>query len=199
MNEIAIRDRLVKHGEDLLKSPKQPCLFTRIPAADVLLNDLDAYPHAFVLACAMDRQIKAEKAWIIPHLISEKLGGFSIEMLAGLSRANLIDLMSKPESLHRFPDTMAGIFYSAVQRICNDYAGDAASMWKETPSSAEVVYRFLKFDGIGPKIATMAVNLLARNFKIPFADHYSVDISADSHVRRVFGRLGLCSPDADVG
>ena len=51
---------------------------------------------------------------------------------------------------------------------------------------------------MGPKIATMAVNLLARNFKVQFADYYSVDISADGHVRRVFGRLGLCAPDAEV-
>jgi endonuclease III len=146
----------------------------------------------------MDRQIKAEKAWLIPHLISEKLGGFSIEMLVGLSQKKLNVLMLEPEKLHRFPEKMAGILYSAIRRIADVYAGDAGRIWSKKPSSAEAVYRFLEFDGVGPKIATMAVNLLARNFKIPFSDYFSVDISADSHVRRVFGRLGLCPPDPEV-
>jgi endonuclease-3 len=75
---------------------------------------------------------------------------------------------------------------------------DAARIWTGNPASAEVIYRFLEFDGVGPKIATMAANILARHFKIPFADYSSIDISADRQVRRVFGRLGLCSPEATV-
>jgi len=104
--------------------------------------------------------------------------------------------MAKPEPLHRFVDIMSGLFHSAIQRIGHHYGGDASRIWAGGPPSAEVVYRFLEFDGVGPKIASMAVNILARRFKIPFADFYSIDISADVHVRRVFGRLGLCTPDA---
>jgi endonuclease III len=44
----------------------------------------------------------------------------------------------------------------------------------------------------------MAANILARDFKIPFADCSAIDISADVHIRRVFWRLGLCPPDANV-
>jgi endonuclease-3 len=61
-----------------------------------------------------------------------------------------------------------------------------------------VVYRFLEFDGVGPKIATMAANILAREFKIPLSDYSSIDNSADVHIRRVFARLHLCPPDASV-
>lgn len=87
---------------------------------------------------------------------------------------------------------------SGVQRIASHYAGNAALIWAGCPSSAEVVYRFLEFDGVGAKIATMAANILARDFKIEFADHFAIDISADRQVRRVFGRLGLCPPEASV-
>ena len=41
-----------------------------VPAADALLSDLAHHPHAFVLACVMDRQIKAERAWLIPYRVA---------------------------------------------------------------------------------------------------------------------------------
>ena len=34
------------------------------PAARALVNDLERYPHAFVLACIADRQTKADIAWV---------------------------------------------------------------------------------------------------------------------------------------
>ena len=37
----------------------------------------------------------------------------------------------------------------------------------------------------------MASNILARDFKIPFSDYYSIDVSVDVQVRRVFNRLCL--------
>ena len=191
MNEKRIRHRLVQKGRALFHAPRQLIQFTGNPNADALLNDLATFPHAFVLACLMDRQIKAEKAWLIPLRISEKVGDFSMSTLASLTREDVTDLMTRPDPLHRFVDTMAGIFWSGVQRIRTDYADDASKIWANTPSSAEAIYRFLQFEGAGPKIASMAVNILAREFKIPFSDYYSVDISADVHVKRVFARLGI--------
>lgn len=182
MNEKSIRDRLVEHGQTLFRAPKQLIKFTREPQADALLNDLTNHPHAFFLACVMDRQVKAARAWLIPYRISEKIGEFSMKVLSALSRADVNRLMREPEPLHRFVDTMADHFHSAVQRIKNNYAGDASNIWTGKPSSATVVYRFLEFDGVGPKIGSMAANILAREFKIPFADYYSIDISADVHV-----------------
>jgi len=198
MNEKAIRDRLVEHGQTLFRSPKQLIQFTKVPEADALLNDLANHPHAFVLACVMDRQVKAEKAWLIPYRFSEKLGGFSMQDLCVLTRAEVNRLMSQPEPLHRFVDKMSKFFQLAVQRLNTEFAGEASRIWTGKPSSAEVVYRFLEFDGVGPKIASMAANILAREFKIQLADYFSIDISADVHVRRVFSRLGLCEANVSV-
>jgi len=194
---VAIRDRLVERGKTEKSDP-----FTGNPEADALLNDLDKHPHAFVLACVMDRQTKAEKAWIIPHCFQKALqGDFSMNRLKQLSLPEVRNIMSPPKpakSLHRLVKQMSKNFHSAIQRISNQYADDASRIWKGNPSSAEVVYRFLEFDGVGPKIATMAANILARDFKIPFADHYSIDISADLHIRKVFRRLGLIDDDSST-
>ena len=198
MNEKLITERLVERGLKFFKAPRKTNQFTKDPDADALLNDIENYPHAFVLACIMDRQIKAERAWLIPYRISKKIGGFSMELLSKLSREDVFRLMNAPKPLHRFVDKMAYYFYSAVQRIKNKYNGNAANIWSDNPSSAEVVYRFLEFAGVGPKIGSMAANILAREFKIPFSDYYSIDISADVHVRRVLSRLGLCNVDVTI-
>ena len=98
--------------------------------------------------------------------------------------------------LHRFHEEMSHNLHSAIDLISTAYDGNAAQIWRDRPSSAEVVIRFLRFRGVGPKIATMATNILARDFKIPFADYYSIDVSADVHIRRVFWRLGSISENA---
>lgn len=88
---------------------------------------------------------------------------------------------------------MAIVFYEGIQKIHNDYNDDAARIWKGKQSSSTVVYRFLEFKGAGIKIATMAANILSREYHIEMRDYYSIDISPDVHVRRIFYRLGLIS------
>jgi len=196
MNALTVRDVLIEHGKQLLAQHSAPVSFTGNPEADVLLNNIGHYPHAFVIACLMDRQYKAEKCWLIPHLVRQKLGSFEIGTLAGLSQEQVNDLMSNPEPLHRFPDVMAEIFHKAIQRIVTQYLGDASRIWKGCPSSATIVRRFLEFHGAGPKIAAMAANILVRDFKVPVSDKYSIDVSVDVQVRRVFRRLGVVRDSA---
>ncbi|MDZ7672825.1 MAG: hypothetical protein U5K53_08365 [Halanaerobiales bacterium] len=47
-----------------------------------------------------------------------------------------------------------------------------------------------------PKIATIAANILATQFNIPFWDYYSKDISSDTHIKRAMKRMGFVPPDA---
>lgn len=164
--------------------------------ANAFLNDLVNFPHAYVLACCMDRQTKAERAWMIPIKIRDNLGSFDMQVLASKSADDYNRIFTE-NNLHRFNDTMASVFYSAVQRIHTAYHDDASEIWKGRPSSATVVYRFLEFDGVGIKIATMATNILARQFKVPFSDFYSIDVSPDVHVKRVMYRMGLVKGNAD--
>lgn len=172
--------------------------FTNDPAADELLNDLGRYPHAFLLGVIADRQVKAERAWIIPWKAKERFGTAEYSEWRRKRLATWVRFFKGPPSLHRFATDMATNFTLALERVEKKYDGNAAEIWNDRPSSAELVLRFLEFPGIGPKLATMATNLLATRMGVKLRDYYSVDVSADVHVRRVFRRTGLVEADASV-
>jgi len=186
---------LIEKGEVLLSKPIEPYKFTNEDEVDKLLNDLENYPHHFVLACVMDRQIKAERAWKIPYTISQKINDFNFTGFLRLPE-NDISKLFQENSLHRFNETMAKFFYKAIQKIHNDYNDNASLIWKGNLQSGTIAKRFLQFEGIGIKIASMATNILAREFRIPMKDKMGIDISPDVHVRRVFTRLGLISKNS---
>lgn len=195
MNQRKIVEILIKEGKGLFNKPYEKIEFTKNPKADELLNNLKDYPHAFVLACVMDRQIKAERAWLIPYEISKEIKGFGFSKLLALKLEELKE-MFKSKNLHRFNDTMSDNFYSAIQKIHNNYKDNASNIWNDKPRSTTVVRRFLEFKGVGIKIATMTANILAREFKIPMKDYVYIDVSPDVHVKRVFKRTGFISKNA---
>mgnify|MGYP001145623688 CR=1 FL=1 len=188
---------LIDKGNKEFAKPFEPIKFTGIPEVDILLNNLESYPHIFVLACVMDRQIKAERAWQIPYLVGKEIGSFEFNDFNLLQEDYLIGLFIRLK-LHRFNETMAKSFYLAVELIDKKYGGNASLIWQNNPKSATVVSRFLEFKGVGVKIATMAANILARNYKIPMSDRLCLDISPDVQVNRVFTRLGIIPLKATV-
>ena len=159
------------------------------------LNDLDNYPHAFVLGAIMDKQMDAGKAWAIPYKVYEELGSFDIDFLANISLDEYEELF-KNGHYHRYTNKAPTEFYEAIHKIKDDYDGDASKIWSGNPSSESVVNRFLEFNGVGQKIATMATNILIRQFKIPMSDYKAIDISVDSQVEKVMKRLGYVPEDA---
>lgn len=66
--------KLVARRQEMFDAPPSVVESTGDTAADLLLNDFENHAHAFVIACIMDQQIKAERAWLIPFRISQRLG-----------------------------------------------------------------------------------------------------------------------------
>lgn len=191
-NSNLIAERIIKRGHDLLLKDYEFTNFTKNVETDKLLNDLDNFPHAIVLACLMDLQIKAEKAWSIPFLISKEIGGFEFSRIKKLSLDELKQIFKK-KKLHRFNDKMAANFFNGIKLIDTKYNGNASLIWTDNQKSSTIVRRFLEFEGMGIKIATMTTNILTRHFKIPMQDRACIDISPDSQVIKVFKRMGFIS------
>lgn len=191
MGEIEIGNLLREKGQTLFDQERVVVSFTDDADADALLNDLEQFPHVYVLACMTHTMMKAQKAWLVLPRLGQRLGDLAFATLAGLSEEEMHDAMTNPTPLHVFSAKMGTNFHQAVRWIAERYQGDASRIWADRPPSAAVVCRFLEFSGVGPKIATMTTNILARDFKVPYSDYYSVDISVDTHVHTVFSRLGL--------
>lgn len=168
---------------------------------NAFINDLTHYPHAFVLACLMDRQVKAERAWYIPCHIKRACeaegGDFSIDYLCTHDDNWYIEKFKNGGNpIHRFPIDMGKVFHSGACHIKGEYSGDASRIWNDRPSSAALIQRFLQFKGAGIKIASMAANILVRQYGIEVSDYYSIDVSPDTHLQRVFHRMGFTREDA---
>ncbi len=162
-----------------------------------LVKNIEDYPHAFILACLMDRGYDYKKVWSIPYEISTIVGSFDIKELNKLTLKEYENIFNgsstSGEKLHRYPSKMAKCFKSAVDMICTDSTidGNAANLWNDKPQSIVFIQRMLQFKGCGFKIANMTANLLYRYFGIEFEDYKNFDIAPDVHTVRVFRRLGL--------
>ncbi len=106
---LALRDRLVDQGTAELSAAPETLQFTGEDTVDALINDIQTYPHAFVLAALVDRQVKAEIAWRLPGRVRDRLGTFEIDDLAKLDRSAWTKVLREPMALHLYPETMAGV------------------------------------------------------------------------------------------
>lgn len=188
--EKQIIENLIQFSQKTYEESLGNVEFTNNKIINQGLCDIKNKPYLFVLACVMDRQIPAERAWSIPHILCEHFHILNFSQLTLLTKQDIINYFQEA-NLHRFNSDLGECFYEAVQRIKIIYNGDASKIWSNNPSSAAVVYRFLCFKGVGIKIATMAANILSRGFRINFSDMSAIDISPDTHVCRVLYRLGL--------
>lgn len=189
--------KLVERAKQLHDLPPDIIFFTPNEEANRLACDLEHHPHFYVFGCLMDFQMSSERAWEIPYRVAQAFGGTAFETFARLSQEEL-EAFFVENSLHRFSKKAARFLYLATQHIHQTYDGNAANIWKDNPSSAVVVQRFLEFSGMGLKIASMATNILARDFRVPMSDRTSIDVSPDVHLKRVMGRMGLVADPEDL-
>ena len=161
--------------------------------SEILLANLEKYPHAFVLASILHREVSAADVWDIPYKFMERLGSFEFHDIQKLSLEDVKKLMSSPSPLHIHPNAMAKSLYLGVQHIQERYSGKTSKIWADIPSSVTIVNRFSLFSGVNHKSAVKAAAILVRKFKIPVKDKTALDISVNNKVKRVFTRLGLIS------
>lgn len=135
------------------------------PAADELLVE---DPLALLLGMMLDQQVPMEWAFMSPHRLRERLGADRLDArtLAEMPPDELEKLFKGPPALHRFPGAMAKRAQEVCQHLVDHYDGDAAALWRDPPSGAELVTRVHALPGFGKEKARIFCALLAKRFGV---------------------------------
>ena len=157
------------------------------------------HPTAFVFACIFDQWIKWQVAWSGPIDLEKRLGHLDPSRIASMTQMELeAFLRQPPKVLHRIPGKIAKWLIGTCKVISEKYRGKPENIWNDCPTTIELQERFSELPGFGKKKASMATNILVRDYQIPITGTKAgIDISYDVHVRRVFMRLQLVKHDTE--
>lgn len=187
-----IVNELIRRGQEALEAKcNNPVPFTEDPSANRILNNIEQYPHIFILGCIADRRIPAQQAWLSAYEFCRNLLPDGPLTFTDVYRNLQAAQNQLPQIAHRFSGIMVQNFRKAIQRIHDKYNGDAGAIWANNPVCATIVRRLLEFDGVGLKIANMGTNILLRDFKVSMQHRETIDMPVDGNVLGVFKRLGL--------
>jgi uncharacterized HhH-GPD family protein len=184
---------LLAFGEELdeIEASRLSTVLTSHPEAnDLLLGD----PWGFLAGVICDYQMPADRAWATPYNLAERLGGWSVDLVATSPEAVHAAFVGPP-AIHRFPNQTSGFIVDGARRVIHEYGGDASAIWNDGPSARELQARFAAFKGISQKKAAMAVEILYAQMGVDIREMSGSDIAYDVHVRRVMLRTGLAERD----
>ena len=134
------------------------------PEANELLS---TDPLALLIGMTLDQQDKLEKAFSSPYVLGQRLGHVpTAEELAAADPDELIAVFAKPPALHRFPKAMAGRVQEVCRVLVERYDGDAANLWKDADSGAELVKRIASLPGFGKQKSQIFTALLGKRFGV---------------------------------
>jgi uncharacterized HhH-GPD family protein len=135
------------------------------PEADRLLaND----PLALLTGMLLDQQIPLEKAFTSPYVLAQRLGVKKLDaaLIAGYDPEALAAIFTRPPALHRFPGSMAGRVQALCVVIRDEYGGDAAAVWTNVTTGAELVKRLKTLPGFGAQKAQIFAALLGKQLGV---------------------------------
>jgi uncharacterized HhH-GPD family protein len=128
---------------------------------------LDRDPLAVVIGLTLDQQVTMEKAFASPYVLAQRLGHEpTAAELADFDPDALVAVFAKPPALHRFPKAMAARVQEVCRLLVDQYGGDAAALWTDVSSGAELYRRILALPGFGKQKAQIFVALLGKQYGV---------------------------------
>src|SRR5438093_13009704 len=112
--------------------------------------------NKFFLACILDYQIPAERAWDNARRLAVDILKDPEKLWYEITKLTLSDWMAKLKeySLHRFPKGQERV-WNIGKRLAQEYDGDARRIWQNQSIDA-IMYR-LNDLGVGEQISRMVV------------------------------------------
>jgi uncharacterized HhH-GPD family protein len=137
--------------------------FTGNDEADALLAE---EPIALLIGFVLDQQVSVQKAFSGPLELKRRLGSLDAREIAGADPGELDRIFREKPALHRYPGTMAQRTQELAAAVASDYDGDAARVWTDAESGADLERRLLDLPGIGPMKARSLIAILTRRFGV---------------------------------
>lgn len=190
-SQAAVGEALLAYAKELWATTPQPAVVVSFTPDDAANRFVLEVPNAFLAAVVFDYQMSAERAWAGPFWLSQRLGHFDMARLGAMDPAELASIMARPPALHRFNNNVARFLVTMARRVVREYDGDAANIWNDDPTASDLAARLMAFDGVGPKKADMAVNILMRDMGVKVRRSAGTNVAYDVHIDRVFTRTGL--------
>jgi uncharacterized HhH-GPD family protein len=120
-------------------------------------------PMALVVGFVLDQQVSVQKAFAGPMVLRERLGSIDA---ATLAEADLEPVFREKPAIHRFPDSMARRVHDVAVHVRDVYGGDAARIWTEADSGAELMRRLQALPGFGKQKAQIFTALVAKQLAV---------------------------------
>ncbi|MFE3688603.1 HhH-GPD-type base excision DNA repair protein [Streptomyces sp. NPDC059095] len=135
------------------------------PEADELLG---RSPLAALVGMLLDQQVPMEWAFSGPYTIARRMGADDLdaEAIAAYDPEAFAELLKEKPAVHRYPGSMA----KRIQQLCGflvkEYGGDAAGVWTEVASGAELFSRLKALPGFGEQKARIFLALLGKQLGV---------------------------------
>ncbi|SDG66445.1 HhH-GPD-type base excision DNA repair protein [Microbacterium sp. 77mftsu3.1] len=131
-------------------------------AADALLTD---EPLALLIGMLLDQQIAMETAFAGPLKIRDRTGGLDAAQIAAADPEEFAAAFSQTPAVHRFPGSMAARVQALCQTLVDEWAGDAAALWRQgEPDGRTVLKRLKALPGFGDQKARIFLALLGKQY-----------------------------------
>ncbi|WP_328450704.1 Fe-S cluster assembly protein HesB [Streptomyces sp. NBC_00386] len=135
------------------------------PEADELLG---RSPLAALVGMLLDQQVPMEWAFAGPYTIARRMGADDLDAheIAAYDPEKFAGLLSAKPAVHRYPGSMGKRIHQLCQYLVEHYDGDAAAVWKDAGSGAELLRRLKELPGFGAQKAQIFLALLGKQFGV---------------------------------
>lgn len=135
------------------------------PEADELLG---RSPLAALVGMLLDQQVPMEWAFSGPYTIAVRMGGDDLDAhaIAAYDPEAFAALLSEKPAVHRYPGSMAKRVLQLCQFLVAHYDGDAARVWRDVATGAELLKRLTELPGYGKQKSQIFLALLGKQYGV---------------------------------
>lgn len=135
------------------------------PEADELLG---RSPLAALVGMLLDQQVPMEWAFSGPYTIAVRMGGDDLDAhaIASYDPEGFAALLSEKPAVHRYPGSMAKRVQQLCQFLVAHYDGDAAGVWRDVATGAELLKRLTELPGYGKQKSQIFLALLGKQYGV---------------------------------